>query len=895
MKKHYSLFICVIFIVTYLPAFAQNIVVNGNAINQGGNCYQLTAAQSNQAGSVWSQNKVTLHQNLEIRANLNFGANDNGADGIAFVFQGICNGIGSFGEGLGYEGISPSVAVEFDTWTNSQYNDPIQDHIAIQKNGNLTHNSPDMLSSTVSILPNIEDGLEHEVIIKWDADQHSLTVYFDGVLQSSYTGNIVADIFNDNAEVFWGFTGATGTAFSNQKVCILSVEATEAQIPYVVTPVSCSGNTDGAIDFATLSGATFMWNTGAQTENLYGLSAGIYALTVTDSEGCASIYTIQVPVVPDTTPPTALCRNSFLSLGANGSAILAMPSVNNNSFDNCAIASLSINSLLFECNDLGPNIVILTVTDFSGNSSTCESTVTVRDLIPPTISCPATAAVCGNDLNTAITGLATATDNCDVSNITFTDNHTNFSCDFEGTVVRTWKATDQSNNTATCTQTIQVSRDITPPVCLNFPGDYIASCGENLSAIPLLEVSDNCDPAPTVTIDSTGSTIGADACSLFSYPVVRIFTIADRCGNYQTYTQTITVVDETPPTILCPTSVAVACLDINNLAITGAPFADDSCDPAPSLIYSDVQSNDCDPTCLIERTWKATDACGNVSTCVQTITTSGSSGFHEALNTDLSGDGIPDPLVLGYSFHTFTISAEDVDCINGWVPSAGAVPTALPRARTVVGADCRPGSIRLDADGHFVNPLLAEGLMLALKLRLDPEFGQKPLSEFNCAIHPVLLQYMPPNPVANDLMRLVNLGLGNILGPIHLPHILATLRCLNSNYTFCNDSGSGNALAIPSNKLQPLIHEASIKTANDWSVFPNPAQHELTVAANESAINQDVTLRLVNASGQIVYWQTHESGELLRVDVSELPEGLYVLEIQCSGEDVLFKKIIINR
>ena len=51
--------------------------------------------------------------NLE--AELFLGNQDFGADGIAFVIQPISNDEGSLGGGIGYAGISPSIAIEFDT------------------------------------------------------------------------------------------------------------------------------------------------------------------------------------------------------------------------------------------------------------------------------------------------------------------------------------------------------------------------------------------------------------------------------------------------------------------------------------------------------------------------------------------------------------------------------------------------------------------------------------------------------------------------------------------------------------------------------------------------------------------------------------------------------------
>ncbi|MDX2002124.1 MAG: Ig-like domain-containing protein [Chitinophagales bacterium] len=64
-----------------------------------------------------------------------------------------------------------------------------------------------------------------------------------------------------------------------------------------ITNVSCFGGNDGAID-VTISGGTlpytYVWSNGATTEDISGLSAGSYTITVTDSNGCVASATFNV-------------------------------------------------------------------------------------------------------------------------------------------------------------------------------------------------------------------------------------------------------------------------------------------------------------------------------------------------------------------------------------------------------------------------------------------------------------------------------------------------------------------------------------------------------------------------------------------------------------------------
>ena len=119
-------------------------------------------------------------------------------------------------------GVSPSLAVEFDTWQNPNYNDPGFDHIAIIKNGNVNHLSADNLAGPLGIFPNFgnaEDCKFHNVLIRWSAPSRTLNVYVDCNLRLSYTGDIGKNIFNNDPNVYFGFTSATGGSVNVHQVC----------------------------------------------------------------------------------------------------------------------------------------------------------------------------------------------------------------------------------------------------------------------------------------------------------------------------------------------------------------------------------------------------------------------------------------------------------------------------------------------------------------------------------------------------------------------------------------------------------------------------------------------------------------------------------------------------
>lgn len=199
------------------------LIGSGSQSNLGNDCFRLTQAVNGSYGAVWYRWQADLNQDFDLNANLNFGLNDFGADGIVFAFQNLCTNVGSTGGGMGIAGVNPSLFVEFDTYENPENGDLVADHIGIMSDGILFHTGPSSLSAPVCALPNcgnIENGIDYPVRIHWQAAIQTLDVYFNGTLRSSYTGNIIGTIFNGNPLVYWGFTSATGGFNNSHTVCI---------------------------------------------------------------------------------------------------------------------------------------------------------------------------------------------------------------------------------------------------------------------------------------------------------------------------------------------------------------------------------------------------------------------------------------------------------------------------------------------------------------------------------------------------------------------------------------------------------------------------------------------------------------------------------------------------
>ena len=106
----------------------------------------LTPAQGNQAGSVFATNGIVFNRKYIFSTFFQFKMTDPGpegaSDGMTFTLQTEApSALGADGGSLGYVGITPSVAVEFDTWLNAgvDFND---NHVGILTGGQFIEIDP---------------------------------------------------------------------------------------------------------------------------------------------------------------------------------------------------------------------------------------------------------------------------------------------------------------------------------------------------------------------------------------------------------------------------------------------------------------------------------------------------------------------------------------------------------------------------------------------------------------------------------------------------------------------------------------------------------------------------------------------------------------------------------
>lgn len=256
---------------------------------------------------------------------------------------------------------------------------------------------------------------------------------------------------------------------------------------------------------------------------------------------------------------------------------------------------------------LGTFDVTLVVNDGFSDSEADTVQVTVQDTTAPSIAAPADLDLecTGPDMVVDL-GTPTVTDLCDPAPAVTHDAPDTFHL---GTTTVTWTATDASGNAASVTQTVTIS-DTTPPTIVA-PADLTIECEGPATVIDLgtPTVSDVCDPAPAVVNDAP-----ADF-HLGTHVVT--WTATDASGNVATATQTVTVVDTTPPTLVPPADITTEGTGPTTPVDVGTPQVTDVCDPAPTFSH-DAPTEFVLGTTVV--TWTATDASGNVSRATQSVT-----------------------------------------------------------------------------------------------------------------------------------------------------------------------------------------------------------------------------------------------------------------------------------
>ena len=269
--------------------------------------------------------------------------------------------------------------------------------------------------------------------------------------------------------------------------------------------------------------------------------------TVLDQSGNSNSATVAVNII-DTIAPNVIVSNQSVYLNASGTGSITAAQVNNNSTDNCGLATLVISKNTFTCSDLGTNNIIFTATDVNSNIKASNVIVNVFDTIRPNMRPKQNINVYVSSTGTASITVAdvdsTSADNCSIA--TRTLSQTVFTCANVGINTLTLSGTDITGNVGTRTFTVTVLDTVRPILTTKPASIYVNASGSAglTAAQVILSSSDNCSSGLLSSINQNNF-----SCTNLGLNTVAV-TVTDASGNFITNNASVTVIDTIKPNVL---------------------------------------------------------------------------------------------------------------------------------------------------------------------------------------------------------------------------------------------------------------------------------------------------------------------------------------------------------
>ena len=232
-----------------------------------------------------------------------------------------------------------------------------------------------------------------------------------------------------------------------------------------------------------------------------------------DGPSCPGTYCVN-------RPPVALCRS--VSVPVDSACSQGTGSVNEGSYDPDTGDTVTCVQTPGGPYAVGTNRVKLTCTDSVGLSSSCEATVTVRDMTPPQVVCPeATQLQCANG-GALATYAVSATDNCGGTPSVACSPAPGSTLPMGNTAV-TCTAADAAGNRASCSFPVEVVDTQAPTLSLVGDEELVLGCGQ--APATGVVATDGCTGELTSQVEA----LGLDMSKPGTYSVS--YRVSDTAGN----------------------------------------------------------------------------------------------------------------------------------------------------------------------------------------------------------------------------------------------------------------------------------------------------------------------------------------------------------------------------
>ncbi|MEM9819759.1 MAG: SdrD B-like domain-containing protein [Bacteroidota bacterium] len=490
----------------------------------------------------------------------------------------------------------------------------------------------------------------------------------------------------------WTATDACGN--QDQQTQIITVEDNTA--PDLIGVPSDQSVSCGGVPNPPVIGADLLANDNCDTDVTIGFNEiqapGVCGESViitrswTATDACGNQNTAtQIITVGDEAPPVISGVPANVVVECNMIPPIAEPTAT----DNC---SVDIELGFFEMVEAGncpSNYQIIRTweaTDACGNTSQASQIITVEDnTAPMLIGVPSDLNVSCDEIPPLPIDDVLATDNCDINvEITFNETTNSGACAGNLEIIRTWTAIDHCGNTTVMSQTISVL-DEAAPVLSGIPADLTVEC----NAIPAPAqptATDDCDEEVNISLSETISPIDC----VDNFILTRIWTATDNCGKTTTAIQNITIQDTTDPILIgVPSDITVDPANGGVVPNLANVLATDNCDTNVSLAFDETEiPNGCGT--ILQRTWTATDNCGNSAVQTQIITVV--DGFSVAISPE-------NPEICAGTFVQFVADPLGNDVSYEWSATGGTFDDPNVGAPSYTATTPGSYTITLSVDG----------------------------------------------------------------------------------------------------------------------------------------------------------------------------------------------------
>lgn len=669
-------------------------------------------------------------------------------------------------------------------------------------------------------------------------------------------------------------------------------------------------------------------------------------LTVTDGAGNTATCSSTVTVM-DNLPPVVVTQNVTVELDASGSYTLTTDTIDNGSWDNCAIREMMLDRTEFSCVDTGMHTVTLTVWDVNGNSASETATVKVVDAMAPVVNCrPLTVELYENGeyvLNPRdILYMSVGPDNNPTwDNCTLYEDMVidifprSFECiHVHETQTVLVSATDVSGNTGTCETTIVVEDNIAPVMfCRDttvylddkgeariFPGDL--NDGERASIPEWARTYNGLEGGcyDACGIDSAWTSQVLFDCGDVGDVAVTLSMI-DPSDNLSTCTATVTVMDTIAPTIDAIADVELVVEPgVCETAITyPTAVANDNCDVVLTQTAG-LGPDGMFPLGTTTETWIATDPQGNTA--------------------EVSFDVVV----------TTTNALPEIDAIDDVVVDEDTPSVTVPFSGVSYGVDCVAQTVAVTAVGDnaelvtaIVTNHIADAATGSVELTIAPEIsgtaeitvivtdgeGASVSETFTLTVNavndaPFVVASVPDQTVnaSYEISVTISSVLGDLFDDIDddvltvgvtleggaaLPAWVSIVGDVVTVKPMIADTGcytmvvtatdAAGASASSTFELCVEGYPVSIGELDagifEVKMYPNPTQGAVNLELNTAGIHE-VDVAVMDITGRQVLRKQYSASENITFDMTGKVSGMYFVQLNVDGKQIV-KKLVVDR